>query len=69
MGRRRTYGLSFSLSRATGLAAAKAKLSREIGIPLTRSGRRQKLGRLVGKAAGCALIPVTLLAALVATCL
>lgn len=53
MGRRRSGipGLSFSWKRAVGLSAAKGRLSRQIGIPLTRSGRRQKLAR----AAGCAL--------------
>lgn len=44
-------GLSFSWKRATGLSAAKAKLSRQIGIPLTRSGRQRK----VGKAMGCCI--------------
>lgn len=38
-------GLSFSWKRAIGLSAAKARLSRRIGIPLTRSGRERKLGR------------------------
>jgi hypothetical protein len=54
MARRRKLGipgLSFSWKRATGLSAAKGKLSRRIGIPLTRSGRQRK----VGKALGCAL--------------
>ena len=41
------YGLSFSWRRAIGASAAKARLSRSIGIPLTRSGRERKLGRLV----------------------
>jgi hypothetical protein len=44
-------GLSFSWKRATGFSAAKGKLSRQIGIPLTRSGRQRK----VSKALGCAL--------------
>jgi hypothetical protein len=44
-------GLSFSWKRATGISAAKSKLSRQIGVPLTRSGRQRK----VGKALGCAL--------------
>ncbi|MCR4427442.1 MAG: hypothetical protein NUW23_14865 [Firmicutes bacterium] len=39
----------FSWKRAIGLSAAKAKLSRRIGIPLTRSGRQRKFGA----AAGC----------------
>lgn len=45
--RRRTYGVSFSWKRAIGLSAEKAKISREIGIPLTRSGRERKIGRIV----------------------
>ena len=42
-------GLSFSWKRATGLSSAKAKLSRQLGVPLTRAGRQRK----VGKAMGC----------------
>jgi len=61
--RRRTYGFSFSWRRATGLSAAKARLSRKIGIPLTRSGRQRKLGR----ALGCAIPLAMLLAAGAAT--
>ena len=44
-------GLSFSWKRAIGLSSAKSKLSRQIGVPLTRSGRHRKMG----KATGCAL--------------
>jgi hypothetical protein len=44
-------GLSFSWKRASGLSAVKGKLSRQIGIPLTRSGRQRK----VGKAMGCCI--------------
>jgi hypothetical protein len=53
MGRRRKGipGLSFSWKRATGLSSAKGKLSRKLGVPLTRSGRQRKFG----KAAGCCL--------------
>ncbi len=46
MGRKK--GFSFSWKRASGISAAKGKLSRKIGIPLTRSGRRQKIGRMTG---------------------
>ncbi|MEJ0047388.1 MAG: hypothetical protein WDN04_15715 [Rhodospirillales bacterium] len=46
--RRGIPGLSFSWRRATGLSAAKARVSRTIGVPLTRSGRQRKLGRAVG---------------------
>jgi hypothetical protein len=51
MGRRRKGipGFSFSWKRATGLSSAKGKLSRKLGVPLTRSGRRRKFG----SAAGC----------------
>ena len=37
----------FSWRRLVGISAAKARISRWIGIPLTRSGRERKLGRLV----------------------
>jgi len=37
----------FSWKRAVGLSAAKARLSRRIGIPFTRSGRQRKTGKLV----------------------
>jgi hypothetical protein len=39
-------GFSFSWSRALGISSAKARLSREIGIPLTSSGRQRKIGRM-----------------------
>jgi hypothetical protein len=42
------FGFSFSLKRAIGLSAAKGRLSRELGIPLTRSGRQRKIGRAMG---------------------
>jgi hypothetical protein len=38
--------------RALGISAAKGRLSREIGIPLTRSGRQKRLGA----AAGCCVL-------------
>lgn len=41
-------GLSFSLKRASGLSAAKGKLSRQLGIPLTRAGRQRKFGKAMG---------------------
>lgn len=48
MGRRRKYELSFSWRQATGYSAAKGRISRKIGIPLTRSGRQRKVGRALG---------------------
>ncbi|MFY8238453.1 MAG: hypothetical protein ACOVK5_04385 [Ilumatobacteraceae bacterium] len=41
-------GLSFSWKRAVGLSAAKGKISRATGVPLTRSGRQRKLGKFLG---------------------
>lgn len=35
----------FSWKRAMGISAAKSRLSRRIGIPLTQSGRRRKFGK------------------------
>ena len=41
-------GLSFSWRRALGISQAQARLSRQIGIPLSRSGRQRKLGSSLG---------------------
>jgi hypothetical protein len=48
MGRRKSFGFSWSWKRASGLSAAKGKLSRKLGVPLSRSGRREKVGRSLG---------------------
>jgi hypothetical protein len=42
----------FSWKRAIGLSAAKSRLSRRIGIPLTKSGRQRKLGKVIS-GGGC----------------
>ncbi len=47
-GRGNKFGFSWSWKRAIGLSAAKARLSRKIGIPLTRAGRQRKLGQMLG---------------------
>jgi len=39
----------FSWKRALGISTAKARLSRRIGVPVTRSGRQRKLGALVNR--------------------
>ena len=39
-------GVSFSWRRAIGLSALEGKISRTTGIPLTRSGRERKMGRI-----------------------
>lgn len=38
----------FSWKRAVGISGAKAKLSRKIGVPLTKSGRQRKYGAAMG---------------------
>ncbi|MCX5638846.1 MAG: hypothetical protein NTX52_14305 [Planctomycetota bacterium] len=44
----RKFGFSFSWKRALGISGAKSRISRKIGIPLTRSGRQRKIGRKSG---------------------
>jgi len=48
----RKGGFSWSWKRASGLSAAKGRISRKTGIPLSRSGRQRKLGRM----AGCSVV-------------
>ena len=36
----------FSWKRLSGISGAKANFSRKIGVPLTKSGRNQKIGRM-----------------------
>jgi hypothetical protein len=64
MSHRHTYGLSFSWRRATGLSAASGRISRAIGVPLTRSGRERKLGRALGGGGSTILLALIILAAL-----
>lgn len=40
-------GLSFSLKRAVGITAAKQKISRKTGVPLTKGGLERKIGKMV----------------------
>jgi len=51
----------FSWKRAIGLSAAKARFSRRIGIPLTKSGRQRKLGKMVS-GGGCLVVLVVMVA-------
>ncbi|MBK8946450.1 MAG: hypothetical protein IPM32_14435 [Ignavibacteriae bacterium] len=45
----------FSWKRALGVTKAKQQLSRQIGIPLTKSGRQRKIGSMItGK--GCLIV-------------
>lgn len=41
-------GLTFSFKRAIGVTKVKRSISKTTGIPLTRSGRRNKLGKWLG---------------------
>ena len=55
----------FSWKRFVGISAAKAKISRKIGIPLTKSGRDQKIGRMITRG-GCVVFLI--FPAAVSTC-
>jgi hypothetical protein len=44
----RKFGFSFSWKRAVGISGMKNRISRKIRIPLTRSGRQRKFGRMAG---------------------
>ena len=46
----------FSWKRAVGISAAKSRISRSTGIPLTKGGRQRKVGRMV-TGGGC-LLPI-----------
>ena len=45
----------FSWKRFVGISAAKSRISRSIGIPLTKSGRQRKIGRIV-TGGGCVVV-------------
>jgi len=51
-------GFSFSWRRALGVSQAQARLSRQIGIPLSRAGRQRKLGRAMGCSWVLVLVPL-----------
>jgi len=44
----------FSWKRALGITRVKSSISRATGVPLTRSGRERKIGRMI-TGGGCAL--------------
>ena len=54
----------FSWSRLLGISAMKGRISRQIGIPLTRRGRNQKVGRIVTSGCGVLLAALTAVALL-----
>jgi hypothetical protein len=50
----------FSWKKLSGYSGAKSNVSRKIGIPLTKSGRNQKVGRIVTKGCLGMLVALTL---------
>lgn len=42
-------GLTFSLKRAFGITQTKQKISRNIGVPTTKTGLERKIGRILIK--------------------
>jgi hypothetical protein len=52
----------FSWKRAVGITRLKSSISRATGIPLTKSGRQRKIGKIV-TGGGCVL-PILLAVAL-----
>ena len=48
----------FSWKRATGITKAKRRVSKATGIPLTKSGRQRKIGKMVTRG-GCLVIILT----------
>lgn len=55
----------FSWRRLTGISAAKSRISRATGVPLTKSGRQRKVGRIV-TGGGCLLPSVLIVCAVTA---
>lgn len=51
----------FSWARFLGISATKSKISRATGIPLTKSGRLQKIGRAKTGKAGLLVWIISLL--------
>jgi hypothetical protein len=45
----------FSWKRFIGISAAKARILRKIGIPLTKTGRAQKIVRMITRG-GCLVV-------------
>ena len=41
-------GLSFSWKRALGISKVKQKISKSTGVPMSKSGRQRKVGKMLG---------------------
>lgn len=46
----------FSWKRLTGVTKIKQKISRKTGVPLTKSGRQRKIGKMVMGGKGCLIV-------------
>ena len=58
----------FSWKRLTGITKVKKKISRKTGIPLTKSGRQRKIGKIITGGKGCLvtiLVPLLIMTVLV----
>ena len=49
MSKIRIPGVSFSLNRALGITQAKRKFARETGIPTSKAGLEQQIGKMILK--------------------
>lgn len=49
MSKIRIPGVSFSLNRALGITQAKRKFARDTGIPTSKAGLEQKIGKMILK--------------------
>lgn len=49
MSKIRIPGVSFSLNRALDITQAKRKFARETGIPTSKAGLEQKIGKMILK--------------------
>ena len=58
----------FSWKRAVGISAAKSRISRKAGVPLTKSGRQRKVGRMM-TGGGCVVPALALVLAATAAAL
>lgn len=47
MSKRKIPGVSFSWKRALGITKLKQQISREIGVPMSKSGLERKIGRTI----------------------
>lgn len=55
----------FSWKRLSGISGAKSKISRKIGVPLTRSGRQRKFGAAAGCLVYCTTAILVILTSLI----